>query len=87
MTTLLDDIRKLYFGATAKTIEADFDRAIDLIKAMASEEERERAAVFMEGLAELKKQWAGSRPAPAPPKPAGHAPRDRAPQKKPATRR
>ena len=87
MTTLLDDIRTLYFGATAKTIEADFDRAIDLIKAMASEEERERAAVFMEGLAEMKTQWAGSRPAPARAKPTGRVPRDRTARKKPATRR
>ena len=59
MTTPLDEIRRLYFAATAATIAADFDRAIDLLKAMASEDERGRAAVFMEGLAEMKKQWAG----------------------------
>ena len=62
MTTPLDDIRKLYFAATAATIEADFDRAIDLVKAMASEEERERAVVFMQGLAEMKQQWAKKPP-------------------------
>jgi len=62
MTDPLDAIRQLYFRATANTIEQDFDRAIDLLKAMASEDERERAVVFMEGLAEMKKQWA--RPAP-----------------------
>ena len=62
MTTPLDEIRKLYFAATAATIEADFDRAIDLVKAMASEEERERSVVFMEGLAEMKKQWMRSKP-------------------------
>ena len=58
MTTPLDEIRKLYFSATAATIEADFDRAIDLVKSMASEADRGRAVVFMEGLAEMKKQWA-----------------------------
>jgi len=63
MTDPLDAIRQLYFRATANTIEQDFDRAIDLLKAMASEDERERAVVFMEGLAEMKKQWA--RPTPA----------------------
>jgi hypothetical protein len=63
MTDSLDAIRQLYFRATATTIEQDFDRAIDLLKAMASEDERERAVVFMEGLAEMKKQWA--RPAAA----------------------
>jgi hypothetical protein len=63
MTDSLDAIRQLYFRATAQTIEEDFDRAIDLLKAMASEDDRARAVVFMEGLAEMKKQWA--RPAPA----------------------
>ena len=58
MTAPLEEIRQLYYRATAETIERDFDRAIDLLKAMPSEDERERAAVFMEGLAEMKKQWA-----------------------------
>ena len=87
MTTPLDEIRGLYFGATAGTIEADFDRAIDLIKSMASEDERERAVVFMEGLAEMKRQWAGSRPARAKPPSLTRGARDRRPRKKPATRR
>ena len=71
MTDPLDAIRRLYFGATAKTIEQDFDRAIDLLKAMASEDERERAVVFMEGLAEMKKQWARPAQAKHKPKAAG----------------
>lgn len=84
MTTPLDDIRKLYFAATAATIEADFDRAIDLVKAMASEEERGRAVVYMEGLAEMKKQWVRSKPG------GGKAERGRRPpraSKQPPTRR
>ena len=58
MTDALDEIKQLYYRATANTIERDFDRAIDLIKSMPTEDERERAVVFMEGLAEMKKQWA-----------------------------
>ena len=58
----LAEIRKLYFAATKSTISQDFDRAIDLLKSMSSEEERERATVFMQGLAEMKKEWASSRP-------------------------
>ena len=50
-------IRTLYFGASKATIEQDFDQAIDLLKSMASEDERDRAAVYMEGLAEMKAQW------------------------------
>ena len=59
MTDPLDAIKQLYFRATEKTIEQDFDRAIDLLKTMPSEDERERAVVFMEGLAEMKKRWVG----------------------------
>jgi hypothetical protein len=57
MTDPLEAIRQLYFRATAQTIEADFDQAIDLLKSLPSEAERERATVFMQGLAELRRQW------------------------------
>jgi cytochrome c-type biogenesis protein CcmH/NrfG len=53
----LDEIRALYFRTTAATIERDFARAIDLLKAMADDTERGRAHVFMEGLAEMRKEW------------------------------
>lgn len=56
--TTLEEIRQLYYGATKATIVRDFDRAIDLLKTMASEDERERATVYMQGLAEMRKQWA-----------------------------
>jgi hypothetical protein len=52
----LAELKKLYFETTRATIGRDFDRAIDLLKAM-PEEERDRAAVFMEGLAEMRKEW------------------------------
>lgn len=55
----LAEIKKLYFSTTRATIAGDFDRAIDLLKSMGAEEERGRAAVFMAGLAEMKKNWAG----------------------------
>jgi len=54
-------IRTLYFGAAKATIERDFDEAIDLLKSMATEDERDRAAVYMEGLAQMKSQWAATR--------------------------
>lgn len=54
---ILAEIRGLYFKTTAKTIERDFDRAIDLLKSIALPEDRQRATVFMEGLAEMKKEW------------------------------
>lgn len=52
----LEAIRRLYFKTTRATIERDFDRAIDLIKAM-PEGERHRATVFMQGLAEMRKEF------------------------------
>jgi hypothetical protein len=53
----LAEIRQLYFNATPATIRRDFDRAIDLLKSMGSEAERERATVYMEGLAEMRKEF------------------------------
>ena len=55
------ELRRLYFKATAATILNDFDRAIDLLKTLDAEADRERAAVYMEGLAELRKEFKGRR--------------------------
>ncbi len=52
----LDEIRRLYFKTTRATIDRDFDRAIDLLKAM-PEGDRHRATVFMEGLAQMRKEF------------------------------
>ena len=57
MSEALEEIKRLYFAATRATIERDFDLAIDLLKTMATEEERERATVYMQGLAEMKSEW------------------------------
>jgi hypothetical protein len=53
----LAEIRHLYFKTTRQTIQQDLVTALDLLKSMASEEERERATVYMEGLAEMYKDW------------------------------
>ena len=53
----LAEIRRLYFQTTKQTIQDDLTKALDLLKSMASEEERERATVYMEGLAEMYKDW------------------------------
>ena len=55
----LAEIRRLYFAATAKTIQEDLEKALDILKSMNSEEERERATVYMEGLAQMRKDWKG----------------------------
>jgi hypothetical protein len=53
------EIRRLYFNATAKTIQRDIDRAIDILKSLRDDDERGKAAVFMEGLNEMRKEWKG----------------------------
>jgi len=53
----LAEIRRLYFQTTRQTIHDDLARALDLLKSMHSEEERERATVYMEGLAQMRSDW------------------------------
>lgn len=81
----LTEIRRLYFNATKVSIQQDLAKALDLLKSLSTEDERERAAVYMEGLAEMRSDWAReSRPktqrpgaAKAKPKAAGRAPAKR----------
>ena len=60
----LDEIKQLYFGATKATVQRDLARAIVLLKGMKSEEERQKAAVYMDGLSQMRSEW-GMRPAAA----------------------
>ena len=53
----LAEIRRLYFSTTKQTIQEDLAKALDLLKSMHSEEERERATVYMEGLAQMRSDW------------------------------
>ena len=53
----LAEIRKIYFATSKKTIEHDLAHAIELLKSLATEEAREKATVYMEGLAQMRKEW------------------------------
>ena len=57
MSDQLHRIKRLYYETSRATIARDFDTAIDLLKSMTSEEERERATVYMEGLAQMRAEW------------------------------
>ena len=57
----LDEIRRLYFNTTKATIQKDLARAVELLKAMPSDDERQRAAVYMDGLAQMRSEWAEAR--------------------------
>ena len=54
----LAEIRRLYFSTTRPHIDRDLAKALDLLKSMATEDERERATVYMEGLAQMRSDWA-----------------------------
>jgi hypothetical protein len=51
-----EEIRRIYFKTTKKTIEHDFAHAIELLKSL-PEDDRDHAAVYMEGLAQMRKEW------------------------------
>ena len=50
-------LRRIYFTTTKQTIEHDFAHAIELLKSLETEEEREKATAYMHGLTELRKEW------------------------------
>lgn len=52
-----DEIKRIYFSTTKQTIERDMARALDLLTHMPSDEARQRAAGFMHGLADLRREW------------------------------
>lgn len=54
----LAEIKRLYYQTTKQTIQQDLTKALDLLKSMANEDERERAAVFMDGLSQMRSDWA-----------------------------
>jgi hypothetical protein len=54
---IVAEIRRIYFKTTRQTIENDFAHAIELLKSLPDEESREKAHVYMEGLAEMQKEW------------------------------
>jgi hypothetical protein len=67
------EIKRLYHATTKATIQRDLTRAVELLKTLDTEEDRERAAVFMDGLSQMRSEW-GVRPPAAPgggPKRAG----------------
>jgi hypothetical protein len=55
--TALSEIRRIYFNTTRQTIANDLAHAIDLLKALETEEQREKASVYMEGLAQMRSDW------------------------------
>ncbi len=58
------EIKAIYQCTTRATITRDLERAIALLKTLGTEEERERAAVFMDGLSQMRSEWKAAAGAP-----------------------
>jgi hypothetical protein len=56
-TDKIAEIRRMYFEATPRTIQRDLERAIDILRSLEDDEARSKAAVYMEGLNEMRKEW------------------------------
>jgi hypothetical protein len=54
----LAEIKRLYYETSRQTITQDFAKAIDLVKSLTSEQDRERVAVYMDGLSQMRSDWA-----------------------------
>jgi len=54
----IDEIKRLYYEATKATIGRDIERAIDLLKSLPDDDARQRAAVYMDGLSQMRSEWA-----------------------------
>ncbi len=52
-----DEIRHLYYRTTRATIQRDLARAVELMKQITSEEERQAVAVYMDGLSQMRSEW------------------------------
>ena len=54
----LAEIRQIYFKTSRRSIDNDFAHALELLKSLPDEETRAKAHVYMEGLAEMAREWA-----------------------------
>jgi hypothetical protein len=57
----LSEIKRLYYQTTRTTIQRDLTRAIALLKSMTDDDDRQRAAVYMDGLSQMRSEWASTR--------------------------
>ena len=54
---IINQISTLYYRASPKTIEQDVTKAVQLLKLLPDEQTRAKAAVFMDGLSQMRSEW------------------------------
>lgn len=52
------EIKRLYYQTSRVTIQQDVAKAIELLKSMSGDGERERVAVYMDGMSQMRSDWA-----------------------------
>jgi hypothetical protein len=53
----IDKIKRLYFKTTEATVERDLERAVTILKTLPDDATRARAAVYMDGLSQMRSEW------------------------------
>ncbi len=53
----IESIRRLYFRTTETTVERDLAQAIELFRTLPDERSRQQAAVYMDGLSQMRSEW------------------------------
>ena len=53
----IEEIKQLYFRTTERTVERDLTRAVAILKTLPDEGSRARAAVYMDGLSQMRSEW------------------------------
>ena len=53
----IEEIKRLYFRTTESTVERDLTRAVVILKTLPDEDSRARAAVYMDGLSQMRSEW------------------------------
>ena len=53
----IESIRRLYFQTTETTVERDLAQAIELFRTLPDERSRQQAAVYMDGLSQMRSEW------------------------------
>jgi len=51
------EIKDLYYNSTENTIERDLKLAVEFFKTLPSENTRAKAAVYMDGLSQMRSEW------------------------------
>jgi hypothetical protein len=59
---IVAEIKRLYYSTSKATIRKDLARAIELLKTLPDEDQRQRAAVYMDGLSQMRSEWAATSP-------------------------